>query len=226
MVITAMIVAASNVSGAQSALTGPAGGSSEEQTLLQAAGPTGPQFLSQVQTLARSLGIPITNEAFDPNSIGAAANRSLRGDVSELAKLITAGSFVAGFALALAAVAKFKAHKDNPTEASIVTPIALLFIAVTLTFLPSVLKSIGGTIFGDSTEAAGADVLMDITPVLQEAKVQGLTRESARGSLLPADAKSRITAAVQSRGLTGSGLDFVVALEQLTAETIVAAARA
>jgi intracellular multiplication protein IcmD len=34
---------------------------------------------------------------------------------------------------------KFKQHKDNPTQTPIGTPIALVFIAAALLFLPSIL---------------------------------------------------------------------------------------
>jgi len=47
------------------------------------------------------------------------------------------------------AIAKFKQHKDNPTQIPIGTPIALLFIGAALLFLPTILQIAGGTIFGD-----------------------------------------------------------------------------
>ena len=72
-----------------------------------------------------------------------------------LAKLITAGSYIAGLGFAMAAILKFKAHKDNPTQIPVGTPIALLFIAVALLFLPSLLKMAGSTLFGASPIAGG-----------------------------------------------------------------------
>lgn len=54
---------------------------------------------------------------------------------------------------------KFKQHKDNPTQITIGTPIALTFVAASLLFLPSILSVTGGTMFGKSfdpsTAAAG-----------------------------------------------------------------------
>ena len=47
--------------------------------------------------------------------IGAVATQA-KGSLAGLAKLITAGSYVAGMAFAVGAVVKFKAHKDNPTQ--------------------------------------------------------------------------------------------------------------
>lgn len=65
-----------------------------------------------------------------------------------LAKLITGASYLAGIGFALAAILKFKAHKDNPTQIPIGTPIALVFVAAALMALPTVYSSSGVTIFG------------------------------------------------------------------------------
>jgi len=62
-------------------------------------------------------------------------------------ELVTAGSYVMGLGLALFAIKKFKAHKDNPTQIPIGTPIALVFIAAALLFLPSILESSGESLF-------------------------------------------------------------------------------
>lgn len=79
----------------------------------------------------------------------------VRGNLGAVAKLITALSYVAGMAFAIGAVAKFKAHKDNPTQIPIGTPIALLFIGAALIFIPSVFSTTGGTLFGGSGVVAG-----------------------------------------------------------------------
>ncbi len=72
-----------------------------------------------------------------------------------VAQLITAASYVAGMAFAVGAIVKFKAHKDNPTQIPIGTPIALLFLGAALIFLPTVFKVGGGTLFGGSGTVAG-----------------------------------------------------------------------
>jgi intracellular multiplication protein IcmD len=74
---------------------------------------------------------------------------------ANLAKLITAGAYVAGMAFAVGAVVKFKAHKDNPTQIPIGTPIALLFVGAALIFVPTIFKVAGATMFGGSGETAG-----------------------------------------------------------------------
>lgn len=72
-----------------------------------------------------------------------------------LTQLITAGSYIIGIGFSIAAIMKFKMHKDNPTQVPIGTPIALTFIAAALLFLPSILGVTGATIFGSSAEVSG-----------------------------------------------------------------------
>lgn len=52
-------------------------------------------------------------------------------------EFITGGLYIAGISFAIAAIIKFKQHKDNPTQIPIGTPVALLFIAAALLFLPT-----------------------------------------------------------------------------------------
>lgn len=75
--------------------------------------------------------------------------------LTNLAKLITAGAYVAGFGFAIGAILKFKAHKDNPTQIPVGTPIALIFIAAALIFMPTIFGVAGATLFGSSTETGG-----------------------------------------------------------------------
>ena len=55
---------------------------------------------------------------------------------------------------------KFKAHKDNPTQVPIGTPIALSLIAALLLFLPSILGVAGETIFSNKAKTAGPQGIM------------------------------------------------------------------
>ncbi|MHB1946482.1 MAG: type IV secretion protein IcmD [Gammaproteobacteria bacterium] len=79
----------------------------------------------------------------------------VKNNLSSIAKLITAMAYVGGMAFAIGAIVKFKAHKDNPTQIPIGTPIALLFIGAALIFIPSVFSTAGGTLFGSSGTVAG-----------------------------------------------------------------------
>ena len=88
-------------------------------------------------------------------SIGGVASQVTKS-MSALAKLITAASYVAGFGFAVGAVLKFKAHKDNPTQIPVGTPIALIFIAAALIFLPAIFGVAEQTMFGASASVGGA----------------------------------------------------------------------
>lgn len=80
---------------------------------------------------------------------------SITKSFTNLAKLITAGSYLAGLGFSVGAIMKFKQHKDNPTQIPIGTPIALVFIASALLFLPTILGVTGQTMFGGAGKTAG-----------------------------------------------------------------------
>lgn len=94
------------------------------------------------------------SSAADTMTIGGMASQ-ITTSFGNLAKLITAGSYLAGLGFSVGAIMKFKQHKDNPTQIPIGTPIALTFIAAALLFLPSILAMTGATMFGSSGETAG-----------------------------------------------------------------------
>ncbi|KTC99570.1 protein IcmD (DotP) [Legionella erythra] len=95
------------------------------------------------------LGIVTDAAAAASQSIGGMAS-TIYGSFGQLAKLITAGSYLAGLGFSVGAIMKFKQHKDNPTQIPIGTPIALVFIAAALLFLPTILGVAGVTMFGGS----------------------------------------------------------------------------
>ena len=86
--------------------------------------------------------------------LGKVAAR-LTSTLPAFVNLIIAGCYVAGMALAGAAILKFKAHKDNPTQVPLGTPIALLFIGAALLWLPSIIKSTGQSMFDETDQKAG-----------------------------------------------------------------------
>ncbi len=88
--------------------------------------------------------------AFAISGIGSVAS-NVTTNLGNVARLITAAAYVAGFGFAVGAIVKFKAHKDNPTQIPISMPIALLFVAAALIFIPSVFKSTGVTLFGGTS---------------------------------------------------------------------------
>jgi len=89
------------------------------------------------------------------SGVGSVAAQ-VTSNIANIAKLITAASYVAGFAFAVGGIVKFKAHKDNPTQIPIGTPIALLFVGAALIFIPTVFKVSGATLFGTSSGVQGS----------------------------------------------------------------------
>ncbi|WP_420795484.1 type IV secretion protein IcmD [Legionella nautarum] len=96
----------------------------------------------------------VAGEVAASTSLGTMAS-SITSSFTSVAKLITAGSYLAGLGFSIGAIMKFKQHKDNPTQIQIGTPIALVFIAAALLFLPSILGVAGQTMFGTSGSVAG-----------------------------------------------------------------------
>jgi intracellular multiplication protein IcmD len=92
---------------------------------------------------------------------------SIAGNIKQtfgaLAQLVTAVSYVAGMGFGIASILKFKAHKDNPTQIPIGTPIALLFVAAALLFMPTLFGVAGQTVFGSGKSAGGVSGISDIS---------------------------------------------------------------
>ncbi len=109
--------------------------------------------LKVVKVLAVIVGVTFMSSAFaESENLGSVA-QNITTNMKDVAELITAAAYVAGLGFAVAAILKFKAHKDNPQQIPVGTPIALLFIAAALIFLPSLLGVSGQTVFGSSAEA-------------------------------------------------------------------------
>ena len=92
----------------------------------------------------------ISNVALASSSGVGSVAASVTSNFSDITNLITGGSYIAGLGFAIGAIMKFKQHKDNPTQVPVGTPIALLFIAASLLFFPSILTTTGYTLFGSS----------------------------------------------------------------------------
>lgn len=71
------------------------------------------------------------------------------------ASLIVGTAFIAGICFFVAAIFKFKQHKDNPSQVTIGTPFAMVAISVALIFLPGFIKPAGESLFGDESMSAG-----------------------------------------------------------------------
>lgn len=106
------------------------------------------------------IGMIFCNDVFaatathEAGSIGEVAAR-ISKSFAALGSLIAGASYLAGMGFSIGAIMKFKQHKDNPTQIPIGTPIALVFIATALLFLPSLLNVAGKTMFGTGYKTAG-----------------------------------------------------------------------
>lgn len=110
-------------------------------------------FIWIVATVAIAL-LPVESAMAAAQAIGSVA-ANITKSMGDLAKLVTAGSYVAGFGFAVGAILKFKAHKDNPTQIPVGTPIALIFIAAALIFLPTIFGVAGKTMFSSGASVGG-----------------------------------------------------------------------
>lgn len=82
-----------------------------------------------------------------PGTIGEVATK-VTESFEGVATLMIAVAYIAGIGFVLAAIFKFKQHKDNPTQIPLGTPLAMLVIGVVLIFLPNIFAPAGESIFG------------------------------------------------------------------------------
>ena len=111
-------------------------------------------FLFSVSILLLG-SVPLAVSSTPPSGSIATVAQTLTSTFADLASLITGAAYVAGFGFCAAAIVKFKAHKDNPTQIPVGTPIALLFVGAALIFLPYIFSVGGATLFGADATSAG-----------------------------------------------------------------------
>ena len=87
--------------------------------------------------------------------LGGIAN-NIKGNLGAVEQLIIALCYIGGIAFAGAAIMKFKQYKDNPQSGTLGQPIALIFIAAALVWLPQIIKTSGETVFGGTGGAGSA----------------------------------------------------------------------
>lgn len=77
------------------------------------------------------------------------ASKSING----VQVMIQGACYMAGVALAGGSMFKFKAHKDNPQQTPLSTPIVMLAVAAGLLYLPSLMSSAGQSLWGGSQKS-------------------------------------------------------------------------
>lgn len=88
---------------------------------------------------------------------------SITDSFKSITKMVTGGCYIAGLAFSVTAILQFKQHKDNPTQVTIGKPIALVFIAAALLFMPSILSVAGYTMFGTTGGTVAGSTGMEFT---------------------------------------------------------------
>jgi intracellular multiplication protein IcmD len=108
------------------------------------------EWLKAVFVLFVMAGVVFSGAAYAASTadLGTVAD-NVTATFDSMAKLITAASYIAGLGFAVASILKFKAHKDNPQQITVGVPIALMFVAAALIFLPSMFGVAGNTLFGE-----------------------------------------------------------------------------
>lgn len=120
--------------------------------------------MKQAQRVGGSLAIGLslllfTTQAFagdgaPSGSIGALATNII-ASLGSIQDMLIAVCYIAGVGFAGAGIFKFKQHKDNPTQVPLGGPIAMIFIAAALIYLPSVITATGTTIFATEGKHGG-----------------------------------------------------------------------
>lgn len=104
-------------------------------------------------SLMVALGVACTEllAADQSTGIGGLAD-NVKSQFAQIGDLILATARVAGIGFTVAAVFKFKQHKDNPTQVTIGTPFALLAVGVMLMFMKGIFDPAAQTIYGSQAE--------------------------------------------------------------------------
>ncbi len=95
-------------------------------------------FLSIVGLSLVFMGLNAYAQAAATNISGMAG--MIQSTLTPLINLVVASCYLGGAGFCAGAIFKFKAHKDNPTQVPIGTPIMLLFVGAGLLFLPSIIN--------------------------------------------------------------------------------------
>lgn len=81
--------------------------------------------------------------------------------LTSVVQLVSMVAYVAGFMFILAAVMKFKQHKDNPTQVPVGTPVSMLVMGAVLMFAGNFIRPLGESIFGADAEAGASNTSLD-----------------------------------------------------------------
>ena len=95
------------------------------------------------------------NNSYEHPQVGGVVHK-FNGMFTLLDRMINAGVYIAGIFFAIAAIFRFKEHRNNPSQIPISIPLALGVLAGALLFLPMLGNLTGYSLFGDPIFIAGA----------------------------------------------------------------------
>ncbi len=107
-------------------------------------------FLTSYSMLAAA-----ADKSVAPATTFSGMANNLSSQFTAIGELMTGTAYIAGIGFGIAAIFKFKQHKDNPTQVPIGTPFAMLAISVLLVFLPGLYKPAAKSIYGKTTGIGG-----------------------------------------------------------------------
>jgi hypothetical protein len=108
-------------------------------------------------------------------TLGSIADQ-VTGSFSNLTKLITSSSYLAGLGFSAASILKFKSHKDNPTQVPVGTSSALVAVAAIQTYLPSIeAQAAAAGVSSSEVKAAAAQAGITQAEVEAKATAAGFT---------------------------------------------------
>ena len=73
---------------------------------------------------------------------------TIYSNFTNVTKLITSASYVAGVSLMVVSLFQFKQHKENPTQVPLSKPMMLLAMGTALIFIPTITDIASATFFG------------------------------------------------------------------------------
>lgn len=91
------------------------------------------------------------------DNLGGVAER-ISTSLAGVKNLIVVIATIAGLGFGVAAIFKFKQHRDNPQQVPLGQPLSLLAISVMLLWLPFLLQSAGATLTGNTTTSTVGNV--------------------------------------------------------------------
>ncbi|HJN37773.1 MAG TPA: type IV secretion protein IcmD [Gammaproteobacteria bacterium] len=115
---------------------------------------TARHYLFIAATLMAAFSLAPELVAGTTTGIGGLAD-NVTGNFQAIGNLFIGTAYIAGIGFGVAAIFKFKQHKDNPTQIPIGTPFALLGVSVMLVFLPGLYQPLGQTIYGKTGGTGG-----------------------------------------------------------------------